>query len=55
RAHGIFRVESKDAYKFLEINPSSLSEKDRQKEYSAVTEKLKNIKVKGLCGAAITP
>ncbi|RXN33973.1 restin-like protein [Labeo rohita] len=54
RAHGIFSVESKDAYKFLGINPSSLSEEDRQKEYSAVTEKLRNINAKGLCGAAIT-
>ncbi|XP_077074787.1 uncharacterized protein LOC143725853 [Siphateles boraxobius] len=34
RAQSIFSVQSKDAYKFLEINPSSLSENERNAQYN---------------------
>ncbi|XP_053092654.1 uncharacterized protein LOC117597936 [Pangasianodon hypophthalmus] len=43
RAQGVFSVQARDAYKFLEINPSSLSEEERKKEYLSITEKLKKI------------
>ncbi|XP_059366612.1 uncharacterized protein LOC132105464 [Carassius carassius] len=43
RAQGVFSVQSKDAYKFLEINPSSLSEEERKKQYWSITKKLKKI------------
>ncbi|KAL0994945.1 hypothetical protein UPYG_G00129720 [Umbra pygmaea] len=37
---GMFSVQSKDAYKFLETSPSSLSKEEWQKQYNAVTSKL---------------
>ncbi|XP_058625865.1 stonustoxin subunit alpha-like isoform X3 [Onychostoma macrolepis] len=43
RVQGAFSVQSKDAYKFLEINPSSLSEEERKRQYVSITEKLKKI------------
>ncbi|XP_016115299.1 uncharacterized protein [Sinocyclocheilus grahami] len=43
RAEGVFSVQSRDAYKFLEINPSSLSEEERNQQYLSITEKLKKI------------
>ncbi len=43
RVQGAFSVQSRDAYKFLEINPSSLSEEERKKQYLSITEKLKKI------------
>ncbi|MCJ8736336.1 hypothetical protein PDJAM_G00258610 [Pangasius djambal] len=43
RAHGVFSVQPRDAYKFLEINPSSLSEEERKKEYLSIMEKLEKI------------
>ncbi len=43
RVQGVFRVQSRDAYKFLEINPSSLSEEERKKQYVSITEKLNKI------------
>ncbi|KAL6485519.1 hypothetical protein MHYP_G00049110 [Metynnis hypsauchen] len=45
KAAEIFRVQSKDAYSFLEIDPSSLSEDVWQKEYDSVKEKLQQLKV----------
>ncbi|XP_056307068.1 uncharacterized protein LOC130218804 [Danio aesculapii] len=44
KANGIFSVQAKDAYKFLEVNPSSLSKEDWDKEYNHVKDKLENIK-----------
>ncbi|XP_026057514.1 uncharacterized protein LOC113042707 [Carassius auratus] len=44
KANKIFSVQSSQAYKFLEISPSSLSKEDRQKEYENVKEKLKKIR-----------
>ncbi|XP_026120791.1 uncharacterized protein LOC113100217 [Carassius auratus] len=43
KAQGVFSVQSKNAYKFLEINPSSLSEEERKKQYLSITAKLKKI------------
>ncbi len=43
RVQGAFSVQSRDAYKFLEINPSSLSEEERKKQYLSIMEKLKKI------------
>ncbi|XP_058625887.1 uncharacterized protein LOC131536779 isoform X2 [Onychostoma macrolepis] len=43
RVQGVFSVQSRDAYKFLEINPSSLSEEERNQQYESITEKLKKI------------
>ncbi|XP_067234121.1 putative leucine-rich repeat-containing protein DDB_G0290503 [Chanodichthys erythropterus] len=54
RAQGIFSVQSKDAYKFLEVNPSSLSEAERNKQYNSIMEKLKKINPQGSAKAAIT-
>ncbi|CAM4724439.1 unnamed protein product [Leuciscus chuanchicus] len=54
RAQGIFSVQSKDAYKFLEINPSSLSENERNAQYKSIMEKLKKINPQGSSQAAIT-
>ncbi|CAM4724442.1 unnamed protein product [Leuciscus chuanchicus] len=54
RAQSIFSVQSKDAYKFLEINPSSLSENERKAQYKSIMEKLKKINPQGSSQAAIT-
>lgn len=43
KAQGVFSVQSRDAYKFLEVNPSSLSEDERKKQYLSITEKLNKI------------
>ncbi|XP_017540333.1 uncharacterized protein LOC108412705 [Pygocentrus nattereri] len=45
KAVNIFRVQSKDAYRFLEIDPSSLSPAVWQKEYDSVKGKLQELKV----------
>lgn len=37
---GMFSVQSKDAYKFLETSPSSLTQEEWQKMFDAVTAKL---------------
>ncbi|XP_048031458.1 uncharacterized protein LOC125258516 [Megalobrama amblycephala] len=47
RAQGIFSAQSKTAYKFLEINPSSFSEAERITQYESVMEKLKKINPQG--------
>ncbi|KAI4881844.1 hypothetical protein NFI96_029384 [Prochilodus magdalenae] len=45
KAAQIFRVKSKDAYSFLEIDPSSLSEDVWQKEYDSVKKQLEQLQV----------
>ncbi|KAL6485518.1 hypothetical protein MHYP_G00049100 [Metynnis hypsauchen] len=45
KAAEIFRVQSKDAYSFLEINPGSLSQAMWQEEHDSVKEKLQQLKV----------
>ncbi|XP_059380175.1 uncharacterized protein LOC132115792 [Carassius carassius] len=42
-AQGVFSIQSEDTYKFLEINPPSLSEDERKMLYESVMEKLKQI------------
>ncbi|XP_067234453.1 chromosome partition protein Smc-like [Chanodichthys erythropterus] len=54
RAQGIFSMQSRDAYKFLEVNPSSLSEAERNKQYKSIMEKLKKINPQVSTKAAIT-
>ncbi|XP_048030854.1 uncharacterized protein LOC125258074 [Megalobrama amblycephala] len=54
RAQGIFSIQNKDAYQFLEINPSSLSEDERMEHYECIMEKLKNINPQGSTTATIT-
>ncbi|KAL0150649.1 hypothetical protein M9458_054066, partial [Cirrhinus mrigala] len=53
-AQGVFSVQSKDAYKFLEINPSSLSEDERKKQYESLMKKLNQISKPGSSTPAIT-
>ncbi|RXN14865.1 restin-like protein [Labeo rohita] len=43
RASGIFSVQSRDAYKFLETDPSTLSEAEWKEQYESIMEKLKQI------------
>ncbi|KTG03105.1 hypothetical protein cypCar_00028695 [Cyprinus carpio] len=43
RAQGVFSVQSENAYKFLDINRSSLSEDEQMEQYKSVMEKLKQI------------
>ncbi|XP_048030845.1 uncharacterized protein LOC125258067 [Megalobrama amblycephala] len=43
KGYHILSVQANQAYRFLEISPSSLSEEERQKEYESVKEKLENI------------
>ncbi|KAI2644221.1 Laminin subunit beta-4 [Labeo rohita] len=43
KANQIFSVQSSQAYRFLEISPSSLSKEEWQKEYKSVKEKLEKI------------
>ncbi|KAL6485517.1 hypothetical protein MHYP_G00049090 [Metynnis hypsauchen] len=45
KAVEIFRVQSKGAYSFLEIDPSSLSEEDWQTEFNKVKDQLQQLKV----------
>ncbi|KAI4904336.1 hypothetical protein NFI96_021884, partial [Prochilodus magdalenae] len=45
KAAQLFRVQSKEAYNFLEIDPVSLSEDVWKKEYEKVKGRLKAIKV----------
>ncbi|MGH0180097.1 UNVERIFIED_CONTAM: hypothetical protein FKN15_004763 [Acipenser sinensis] len=39
----VFRVQSEDAYKFLECSPSSLSQEEWQKEYNDVMKQLNEL------------
>ncbi|XP_048030842.1 thyroid receptor-interacting protein 11-like [Megalobrama amblycephala] len=48
-AYHIFSIQTNDAYRFLEISPSSLSKEEWQKEYESMKEKLQNIKPKAVC------
>ncbi|XP_067291059.1 uncharacterized protein [Pseudorasbora parva] len=43
RASVIFRLQNEDAYKFLEVSPSSLSKEEWEKEYESVKKQLENI------------
>ncbi|XP_048031488.1 uncharacterized protein LOC125258545 [Megalobrama amblycephala] len=54
KANNIFSIQVNEAYKFLEINPSSLSKEEWQKEYESVKEKLQKIRPNAGNPAAIT-
>ncbi|XP_039512121.1 golgin IMH1-like [Pimephales promelas] len=43
KAYDIFSVQAIEAYRFLEISPSSLSEEEWQNEYESVKDKLEKI------------
>ncbi|XP_067291137.1 chromosome partition protein Smc-like [Pseudorasbora parva] len=43
KASVIFKLQTKDAYRFLEVSPSSLSKEEWQKEYESVKKRLENI------------
>ncbi|XP_051971007.1 uncharacterized protein LOC127635183 [Xyrauchen texanus] len=53
KAESIFSIESNEAYKFLEISPSSLSKEKWQEEYAGVIKKLENIRPTGPSQTAI--
>ncbi|XP_048030850.1 paramyosin-like isoform X1 [Megalobrama amblycephala] len=53
-ANKIFSIQANDAYRFLEVSPSSLSEEERMKEYQSVKEKLEKIRPNTVNPAAIT-
>ncbi|XDV48224.1 hypothetical protein PO909_017674 [Leuciscus waleckii] len=55
KAYKIFSVQAIEAYMFLEISPSSLSEEEWEKEYESVKEKLQKIRPNTTSPAAITP
>ncbi|XP_056307199.1 uncharacterized protein LOC130218905 [Danio aesculapii] len=54
RAQGIFSIQSRDAYKFLQIDPSSLSPAEWQKQRNSIMEKLSNINTVDSPTGAIT-
>ncbi|KAK9952871.1 hypothetical protein ABG768_016901 [Culter alburnus] len=54
KANKIFSIQSNNAYKFLEINPSSMSKEEWQKEYESVKEKLEKIRPNTVNPPAIT-
>ncbi|XP_048030899.1 uncharacterized protein LOC125258102 isoform X2 [Megalobrama amblycephala] len=54
RAQGIFSVQSRTAYNFLEVNPSSLSKDEWNKQYESIMAKLRKINPQGSTRAAIT-
>ncbi|CAM4724436.1 unnamed protein product [Leuciscus chuanchicus] len=43
QASVIFKLQNKDAYKFLEVSPSSLSKEEWEKEYESVKKQLEEI------------
>ncbi|KAK9952874.1 hypothetical protein ABG768_016904 [Culter alburnus] len=54
RAQGIFSIQSRTAYKFLEVNPSSLSKDEWNYQYKSIMAKLRKINPEGSATAAIT-
>ncbi|ROI49017.1 hypothetical protein DPX16_7172 [Anabarilius grahami] len=54
RAQNIFSIQSRTAYKFLEVNPSKLSEAERIEQYKSIMKKLNQINPEGSTRAAIT-
>ncbi|XP_048031479.1 uncharacterized protein LOC125258534 [Megalobrama amblycephala] len=54
RAQNIFSIQSRTAYKFLEVNPSSLSKDEWKKQYESIMAKLRKINPQGSSTAAIT-
>ncbi|ROI50558.1 hypothetical protein DPX16_0591 [Anabarilius grahami] len=54
RAQNIFSIQSRTAYQFLEVNPSSLSKDEWNKQYESIMEKLRKINPEGSSRAAIT-
>ncbi|CAM4724382.1 unnamed protein product [Leuciscus chuanchicus] len=55
RASVIFKLQTKDAYKFLEVSPSSLSKEQWQIEYESVKEKLEEIDPPQCVSSSDTP
>ncbi|XP_067233786.1 uncharacterized protein [Chanodichthys erythropterus] len=55
KASVIFKLQTKDAYKFLEVNPSSLSKEEWEKEYESVKKQLENIDPPQCVTSSVTP
>ncbi|XP_067234670.1 chromosome partition protein Smc-like [Chanodichthys erythropterus] len=55
KASAIFKLQSKDAYKFLEVSPSSLSKEEWEKEYESVKKRLENIDPPKSVPSSVTP
>ncbi|XP_051543325.1 uncharacterized protein LOC127434557 [Myxocyprinus asiaticus] len=53
KANSIFSIQANEAYKFLEISPSSLSKEKWEQEYASVIKKLENIRPTGPSQKAI--
>ncbi|CAM4724403.1 unnamed protein product [Leuciscus chuanchicus] len=55
RASAIFQLQTKDAYKFLEVSPSSLSKEQWQIEYESVKKQLEKIDPPQSVSSSATP
>ncbi len=55
KASVIFKLQSKNAYRFLEVSPSSLSLEQWQKEYESVKEQLEKIDLPHCVTSSNTP
>ncbi|CAM4724370.1 unnamed protein product [Leuciscus chuanchicus] len=55
RVSVMFKLQNKDAYKFLEVSPSSLSKEQWQIEYESVKEKLEKIDPPQSVSSSVTP
>ncbi|KAK7123273.1 hypothetical protein R3I93_021629 [Phoxinus phoxinus] len=55
QASVMFKLQTKDAYKFLEVSPSSLSKEEWDIEYASVKEKLKKIDTPECVTSSDTP
>ncbi|KAK9952884.1 hypothetical protein ABG768_016914 [Culter alburnus] len=55
KASVIFKLQTKDAYKFLEVSPSSMSKEEWEKEYQSVKKRLENIDPPKSVPSSVTP
>ncbi|XP_056090947.1 uncharacterized protein LOC130070550, partial [Rhinichthys klamathensis goyatoka] len=55
RASAIFKLQTRDAYKFLEVSPSSLSAEQWQIQYRRVKKQLEKIDVLEAVTSSVTP
>lgn len=55
KASAIFKFQTKDAYKFLEVSPSSLSKEQWQEEYESVKQQLQKINLPQSVTSSNTP
>ncbi|KAK9952875.1 hypothetical protein ABG768_016905 [Culter alburnus] len=55
KASVIFRLQTKDSYKFLEVSPSSLSNEEWEKDYESVKKRLEKIDPPKSVPSCVTP